>query len=85
MGCSNPHPHGQIWATEFQPNEHRKETINQERYFEQYGRSMLLDYAFREVELNERVVEQNKDWVVVVPTGQQPFETMLLPLKPLNH
>ena len=85
MGCSNPHPHGQIWATAFQPNEHRKETINQEHYFDRYGRSLLLDYAAREVALTERVVEQNKDWVVVVPYwAAWPFETMLLPLKPIE-
>ena len=70
MGCSNPHPHGQIWATSFQPNEHAKESRAQLEYYQEHGTSMLLDYAKAEVEDGQRVVECNADWVVVVPIGQ---------------
>lgn len=81
MGCSNPHPHGQIWAGDFLPNEARKEDANQQAYFEENGSSMLLDYVAMELAGNQdRVVVENGDWVVVVPFwALWPFEVLLLP------
>ena len=80
MGCSNPHPHGQIWATAFQPNEHAREEAAQVAYFAEYGRCMLQDYAIAEIEKGERIVEMNDDWIVVVPYwAAWPFETLVLP------
>ena len=80
MGCSNSHPHGQVWASNFVPTEVEKEEQNQERYFAEFGSSLLLDYAQQELSLNERIVEQNDDWLVVVPYwATWPFETLLLP------
>ncbi|MFT4902255.1 MAG: UDPglucose--hexose-1-phosphate uridylyltransferase [Lentimonas sp.] len=80
MGCSNPHPHGQIWASDFLPNEAAKEDTNQAAYYAANGSSMLLDYAQAEIEAGERVVAINDDWLVVVPYwATWPFETLLLP------
>jgi UDPglucose--hexose-1-phosphate uridylyltransferase len=80
MGCSNPHPHGQIWAGDFLPNEASQEDINQAAYMKKNGSNLLLDYAKTEVEKGERVVALNDDWVVVVPYwATWPFETLLLP------
>jgi UDPglucose--hexose-1-phosphate uridylyltransferase len=80
MGCSNPHPHGQIWAGDFLPNEATKEDIHQAAYLKKHGSNLLLDYAKSEVEKNERIVAINDDWVVVVPYwATWPFETLLLP------
>jgi len=80
MGCSNPHPHGQIWAGDFLPNEATKEDVNQAAYFAKNGSNLLLDYAQAEVEQGTRVVCLNEDWVVVVPYwATWPFETLLLP------
>lgn len=50
MGCSNPHPHCQIWASTFIPNEGRIKDIHQREYFEKHGRPMLLDYVNAEIE-----------------------------------
>ena len=50
MGCSNPHPHCQIWASTFIPNEGRIKDIHQREYFEKHGRPMLLDYVNAELE-----------------------------------
>jgi UDPglucose--hexose-1-phosphate uridylyltransferase len=33
MGCSNPHPHSQVWATEHIPNEPAKEHERQKAYY----------------------------------------------------
>ncbi|MCU0466292.1 MAG: galactose-1-phosphate uridylyltransferase [Anaerolineae bacterium] len=81
-----PHPHGQIWACDFLPNEVAAEDRNQRDYLERTGATLLLDYANLEVERGERVVAQNEDWVVVVPYwAVWPFETMVLPRFPVKH
>ena len=80
MGASNPHPHGQIWATRHLPNELEKETDRQAAYLVQHGRPLLVDYLDRELELSERVVLANDDFCVLVPFWAiWPFETMILP------
>ena len=80
MGCSNPHPHGQIWATSYAPNEIAKAHASQGRYSAEHGRPMLLDYAYQEAIKGERVVVQNDHWLVVVPYwAAWPFETLILP------
>ena len=80
MGCSNPHPHGQVWAQQHVPTDPAKKVVQLQQYFGENGTPMLLDYAEQEVAKQERVVCQNDDWVVVVPYwAAWPFETLLLP------
>jgi len=79
MGCSNPHPHGQIWATDFIPDELAVEDERQRAYFTEFQRPMLLDVATREAG-GERVVVANTDWLAIVPFwASWPFEILLLP------
>lgn len=80
MGCSNPHPHGQIWALNALPNEPAAEDRAQRRYFEGNGRPLLIDYVNLELEQQERIVVQNEHWLAVVPYwAVWPFELLLLP------
>jgi UDPglucose--hexose-1-phosphate uridylyltransferase len=80
MGCSNPHPHGQIWASDTLPEEPALEDRCQADYLRQHGSPLLVDYARREEELQERVVVANEHWLAVVPYwATWPFETLLLP------
>lgn len=80
MGCSNPHPHGQIWALDALPNEPFAEDVVQRRYFAENGRPLLLDYVNLELEQAERTVVQNEHWLAVVPYWAiWPFELLLLP------
>ncbi len=80
MGCSNPHPHGQIWATNFLPDEAQIEDDKQCEYFAQHKRSMLLDVVEHEMQSSERVIYANDDWAAIVPYwAAWPFETLLLP------
>jgi UDPglucose--hexose-1-phosphate uridylyltransferase len=80
MGCSNPHPHGQIWACSYVPNEPALEDLHQREYFAAHGRSLLLDYAQQELNLRERVVIETEHWLAVVPHwAAWPFEVLLLP------
>jgi UDPglucose--hexose-1-phosphate uridylyltransferase len=80
MGCSNPHPHGQVWAGSALPNEPASEDLEQRRYFEKQGAPLLLQAADRELQNGSRVVAQNEDWVALVPFwALWPFETLLVP------
>jgi UDPglucose--hexose-1-phosphate uridylyltransferase len=82
MGCSNPHPHGQIWSGNFLPNEAAVEDREQKKYWSEKASPLLLDYARREMESPLRVVESNAHWVVVVPFwAVWPYEALLLPLR----
>lgn len=86
MGCSNPHPHGQIWAQDQLPTEPAKIDENLKRYYSEHGRNLLLDYAEREIALGERVVDVNEHWVVVVPFWAcWPFEVLLMPRTHVLH
>lgn len=58
MGCSNPHPHCQIWASSFMPNEARVKDVHQRKYFEKHGRPLLMDYV--EQELKNQVMTNAK-------------------------
>lgn len=79
MGCSNPHPHGQIWAQETIPDEPGKELKQFTDHFKKNGRTLLSDYLNLELEKNERIVIENDDFVVVVPFWAfWPFETLLI-------
>jgi UDPglucose--hexose-1-phosphate uridylyltransferase len=80
MGCSNPHPHGQVWAGSFLPDEPARELVNQRKWREQNGSPLLMDYAAQELASGERVVAQTAHWLAVVPWwAVWPFETLLLP------
>lgn len=79
MGCSNPHPHGQVWSLSYVPTEPATELASFTSYAEsgKGSGSLLLDYAILEKEKRERVVVQNEDWLVVTPFWSiWPFEVM---------
>lgn len=80
MGCSNPHPHGQLWAQSNLPTEVLREDQHQRDYYDANRSPMLLDYAQLEATLQERIVVENGHWLAVVPYwAAWPFETLLLP------
>lgn len=79
MGCSNPHPHGQIWASSSIPVELSKETLQQQKYYEQHGRSLLSAYLDIELQKQERIVIENEHFVALVPFwAVWPYETMII-------
>jgi len=80
MGCSNPHPHGQIWSQSTLPNEVDKKDQHQKAYFSKNNSSLLGDYLKQELEANERIIYQNDHFVVLTPFwAVWPFETMIVP------
>ncbi|WP_127139979.1 UDP-glucose--hexose-1-phosphate uridylyltransferase [Flagellimonas marinaquae] len=86
MGCSNPHPHGQIWAQNSIPLEVEKKTVQQFNYWKENGGSLLQDYLIHEIEANERIIAQNEDFIALVPFwAVWPFEVMIAPKKHYQH
>ncbi len=80
MGCSNPHPHSQIWATEHLPNESSKELVRQSAHFARSGRPLLVDVLTEELEHGQRIVVENEGFVAFVPFwAAWPFETLVVP------
>lgn len=80
MGSSNPHPHGQIWATEHVPSQIQREDGSQQRYFVEHGRTLLSDYLAQETQAQSRIVCENDSFVTLVPWwATWPFEVMIVP------
>jgi len=79
MGCSNPHPHGQIWAQSSLPTQVDKTQKHLEKYYNETGRSLLADYLAEELERKERIVVENEHFVVLVPFWAiWPYETLIV-------
>jgi UDPglucose--hexose-1-phosphate uridylyltransferase len=82
MGCSNPHPHGQIWATSAIPLVPARKLVTQRAWFERHGSDLVGDYLAEELRSGERVVCRNESWVALVPYwAVWPFELMLVPAR----
>jgi UDPglucose--hexose-1-phosphate uridylyltransferase len=80
MGCSNPHPHGQIWATHEVPNEVAKEDVLQASHRRAHGQCLLCRVHEDELKSGVRVICSNDDWTALVPFwAVWPFETLVLP------
>ncbi|WP_076540575.1 UDP-glucose--hexose-1-phosphate uridylyltransferase [Shewanella sp. UCD-KL21] len=86
MGCSQPHPHGQIWAHDHLSSEIALEDVNQQAYFAKHGRALLGDYVDHEIEAKQRIVFENQHWLVVVPYwAAWPFETLVVAKEDIRH
>ena len=86
MGCSNPHPHGQIWAQSSVPQEILKKTARQLDYWNETGHSLLLDYLEQELEEKERIVCQNNSFVALIPFwAVWPYEVLIVPRRHFQH
>ena len=80
MGCSNEHPHGQVWAHNHIPTEVSKELLSFETYQKSHSSNLLLDYLEEELRERVRIVIENEHWVVLVPFwATWPFETLVVP------
>jgi UDPglucose--hexose-1-phosphate uridylyltransferase len=80
MGCSSPHPHGQVWATSYVPTQAQREDEHQSAHAG--AAPLLVEYTRAELATNERVVARNGRWLAVVPYwAAWPFETLVLPLE----
>ncbi len=79
MGCSSPHPHGQIWASDFVPSELVDEDREQAAWYQRHGNVLLDQVVTRECDAGTRVVSANAHWLAVVPFwAAWPFEVLLI-------
>lgn len=86
MGCSNPHPHGQVWAQYSIPDEPAKEMEMQKAYFEKHKRSLLSDYLKEEEKSGERIIASNEHFVAVIPFwAVWPYESMIISRRPVQN
>ncbi|MFA6506353.1 MAG: UDP-glucose--hexose-1-phosphate uridylyltransferase [Treponemataceae bacterium] len=82
MGCSNPHPHGQIWATEQIPDLPSREDRAQRTRHAKTGKCLLCEYVGLEIAKRDRIIFRNDSFVALVPFwAVWPFEAMILPLR----
>lgn len=80
MGCSNPHPHGQIWANRTVPDIPAREQSRQKQHLDKTGTCLLCDYLDRELKEKQRLLFKNEFFVALVPFwAVWPFETIVLP------
>lgn len=85
-GCSNPHPHGQIWASKSIPVEPSKEDMRQKAYFEKHGVTLLSDYLEKETSARVRLLCENEHFVALIPFwATWPFEAMIVSRKPAQN
>jgi UDPglucose--hexose-1-phosphate uridylyltransferase len=86
MGCSNPHPHSQVWATAHIPNEPAKELISQQEYYRVHSSPLLLAYLAQELKSPERIIASNASFTVLVPFWAiWPFEVMVIANQPVSR
>ena len=86
MGCSNPHPHGQIWAQSSIPTQVAKTQANLKKYYDAHHSSLLKNYVDQELRADERVVLKNEYFVAVVPFWAiWPYETMIISKRPIPN
>ena len=85
MGCSNPHPHGQIWAQSSLPTQVIKTQNNLKAYYARHQSNLLQDYLKEELKRNERIVIENNHFVALVPFWAiWPYETMIISKRHLD-
>ncbi|MEN9422614.1 MAG: hypothetical protein RLZZ107_2099 [Bacteroidota bacterium] len=86
MGCSNPHPHGQIWAQQGLPTLIARTQAQLKKYFQNEQAPLLQHYLNDELRNQERVVYENENFVILVPFwAVWPFETLVLPKHDLKN
>ena len=86
MGASNPHPHGQVWASDFLPTLVAKEDSCQRSYYQEKRSPLLNDLVLQESAAKERVVAENPHWLLIVPFwATWPFEYLLLPKRAVQR
>ena len=86
IGCSNPHPHGQIWSQGSIPQVVRKKTKFQKEYWQKNQRSLLGDYLKQESQKGERILFEDEHFMALVPFwAVWPYEVMIAPKGHLQH
>jgi UDPglucose--hexose-1-phosphate uridylyltransferase len=82
IGVSNPHPHGQIYATGFVPKYVEMQRKSFAEYYKKHGSHLLEDILGKELSYQQRIIEVNDHFVAFVPYfARFVFETYIVPKK----
>lgn len=85
VGVSNPHPHGQIYATEFLPQTIVVELTSCGEYYAAHHRTLMEAILEQELADEVRVIAQNNAAVAFVPYfARYAHETYLVPRRPVG-
>lgn len=80
IGVSNPHPHGQIYATGFVPRIVDRQRSSFSRYYQEHNTHLLCDLLDHELGNGSRIIESNEHFVVFIPYfARFVFETYIVP------
>ncbi len=80
IGVSNPHPHGQIYSTDFVPRIPLAMYTNAKAYHSENGGCVFCSVLERELSAGDRIVCENDHFVAFVPSfARHTFEMHLMP------
>lgn len=80
IGVSNPHPHGQIYASDFIPRIPLQQVKNAETYMQETGECIFCAVLAEELRDGRRIVCQNDLFVALVPSfARYSFEIHIMP------
>jgi len=86
MGASNPHPHGQVWASSSVPSVPQREWDSQLGWMLTSNEPLLSSYLAHELAGEDRIVASAGSWTALVPFwAVWPFEVMVLPSQPCTR
>jgi UDPglucose--hexose-1-phosphate uridylyltransferase len=82
IGVSNPHPHGQIYATNFVPRIVDRQRQSFIEYYQKYHTHLLEDLLEHELQYKKRIVYENEHFVAFIPFfARFVYETYIVPRK----
>lgn len=85
VGVSNPHPHGQAYATEFIPQTTAAELLSTREYYAEHRRTLMEAIIEQELADEVRVIAQDDTVVAFVPYfARFAHETYVAPLRPVG-
>jgi len=80
IGVSNPHPHAQIYSTDFVPRIPAVRHQNARKHMEKHGSCLFCTILNDETNDGRRVITRNEHFVAFVPSfARLTFEVMLIP------
>ncbi len=86
VGVSNPHPHGQIYATNFVFKSIETEYVAGQRYQHETGRILMQDIIAAELQDGRRMLYEDEHTVAFVPYfARYAYEVYVVPKRPVAH
>lgn len=86
VGVSNPHPHGQVYATNFVFKTIEDELTASRRYLNEYGRTLFSDIIAAEQADGRRILFEDEYVMAFVPYfARYAYEVYIAPKRPVPH